>query len=125
MELLLSGEPSTEAPSVDLLLRWFGGDHDPSEFLVLRDVALGEIRATAPQAGLCLLQTEGVGSTAPGGELELSPNEAARLFVQFLDRDPEYRAAFAAQADRGSFSWIGWLVGVSVAAAAWWGWNTL
>ncbi len=127
MELLLNGEVSPERPSPDFLLRWFGGEHDPAAFLVLRDRTLGELRATAPRDGVCLLQTEASavagGSPSRPAELELGASEAAELFVQFLSGDPGYRAVFDAAPERGAFSWPGWLLGLLAVGAGWWVWN--
>ena len=124
MELLLNGEASARVPDANFFLEWFGEEHDPGDFLVLRDAALGELRATAPQAGICLLQTDGAAPTdGVASEVELSQAEAARLFAQFLARDLGFRAPFERAAETASFSWIGWLLGVFVAAALWWGWR--
>ncbi len=126
MELLLNGKTSAQTPNADFLLHWFGGERDPAEFLVLRDRVLGELRATAPQGGVCLLQAEAPDEAAVAphprcAELELSAGEAARLFVQFLSGDPGFRAVF--DSAPGRFSWLGWLAGALAVSAGWWAWN--
>jgi hypothetical protein len=127
LELLLNGETSEQEPDADFLREWFRKDHDLGDFLILR-AAFGELRATAPQAGTCLLQAEGAvaDGAAPAaafnGEVELPRSEAARVVVQFLSGEPAFRVAFERNSEAVSFSWFGWIVGVLIAAAGWWAW---
>ena len=126
MELLLNGESSERKPSADFLLRWFGEEHDPADFLILRDPALGELRAAAPQDGICLIRAEGAGPIAVfDGEAELPLAEAARVFVQFLSGDCAFLGAFESGSEAPSFTWVGWIVGALTTGAVWWSWRLL
>ncbi len=122
MELLLNGEPTEQEPDAEFLREWFRKEHDRGDFLILRDVVFGELRATAPERGLCLVQAEGAATDALHAEAELPRLEAAQVFAQFLARDTSFRVAFEHDAHARAFSWLGWLFGVLAAAVAWWVW---
>ena len=101
MELLIDGDPSPEPPSEAALERWFAEPRGPAEFLVLRDPARGEVRATAPQAGTCLVQAElQLPDRKVRGEAEVEAAVAREWCTQFLRGELAWHASLHVERDR-------------------------
>lgn len=74
----------------------FGSLSDPGDFIILRDRALGEVRAAGPNKGQFLLQCDLPAS--PGmfnGQLEsISIDKAIDVFKKFRTGDTSWRCSF-------------------------------
>ena len=123
MELLVDGDRQPQAASDRAIASWFSQTHDRSAFIVVRDEALGELRATAPDSGECLVQADLRTSDGPfSGEAVLDVHTAQSLFGHFLKRQIEWRLKLRRTEDPP------WVPGLLVCLVLFvvlllWGWN--
>ena len=96
MELIFHDGRKVASPGGGTLDEAFEGLSDPGHFLILRDAALGEVRAAGPSDGTFLLQCD---LSAPGGMFRgevdaIERSEAASVFKSFAAGDTRWSAGW-------------------------------